>query len=120
MAAGSGSQLEVLNGRLDSRVNKVGANAAALAALHPQDFDPDDKWDFAAGYGNYKDAHAIAVGAFYRPNEDTMLSVGGSFGGGENMVNAGITFKLGQKNSVGRSKVAMAKEIIDLKQKYSC
>lgn len=101
--------------RLDSRVNKVGANAAALAALHPQDFDPDDKWDFAAGYGNYKDAHAIAVGAFYRPNEDTMLSVGGSFGGGENMVNAGITFKLGQKNSVGRSKVAMAKEIIDLK-----
>jgi len=72
-------------------VNKVGANAAALAALHPQDFDPDDKWDFAAGYGNYKDAHAIAVGAFYRPNEDTMLSVGGSFGGGENMVNAGIT-----------------------------
>ena len=101
--------------RLDSRVNKVGANAAALAALHPQDFDPDDKWDFAVGYGNYKDAHAIAVGAFYRPNEDTMLSVGGSFGGGENMVNAGITFKLGQKNSVGRSKVAMAKEIIDLK-----
>lgn len=101
--------------KLDSRVNKVGANAAALAALHPQDFDPDDKWDFAAGYGNYKDAHAIAVGAFYRPNEDTMLSVGGSFGGGENMVNAGITFKLGQKNSVGRSKVAMAKEIIDLK-----
>jgi len=101
--------------RLDSRVNKVGANAAALAALHPQDFDPDDKWDFAAGYGNYKDAHAIAVGAFYRPNEDTMLSVSGSFGGGENMVNAGITFKLGQKNSVGRSKVAMAKEIIDLK-----
>ena len=101
--------------KLDSRVNKVGANAAALAALHPQDFDPDDKWDFAAGYGNYKDAHAIAIGAFYRPNEDTMLSVGGSFGGGENMVNAGITFKLGQKNSVGRSKVAMAKEIIDLK-----
>lgn len=101
--------------KLDSRVNKVGANAAALAALHPQDFDPDDKWDFAAGYGNYKDAHAVAVGAFYRPNEDTMLSVGGSFGGGENMVNAGVTFKLGQKNSVGRSKVAMAKEIIDLK-----
>lgn len=101
--------------KLDSRVNKVGANAAALAALHPQDFDSNDKWDFAAGYGNYKDAHAVAVGAFYRPNEDTMLSVGGSFGGGENMVNAGVTFKLGQKNSVGRSKVAMAKEIIDLK-----
>lgn len=97
--------------KLDSRVNKVGANAAALAALHPQDFDSDDKWDFAAGYGNYKDAHAVAVGTFYRPNEDTMLSVGG----GENMVNAGVTFKLGQKNSVGRSKVAMAKEIIDLK-----
>ena len=69
---------------LGTRVNRVGAGAAALAALHPLDFDPDDKWDVAAGYGNYKDAHAVSVGAFYRPNEDTMFSVGGSFGGGEN------------------------------------
>ena len=79
-----------------SRVNRVGAGAAALAALHPLDFDPDDKWDFAAGYGNYRGANAAAVGAYYRPNEDTMFSVGGSFGGGENMVNAGVSFKLGQ------------------------
>ena len=81
--------------KLGSRLNRVGAGAAALAALHPQDFDPDDKWDFAAGYGYYKDAHAAAIGAFYRPLEDTLISVGGSFGGGENMVNAGVTFKLG-------------------------
>ena len=64
-------------GELGTRVNRVGAGAAALAALHPLDFDPDDKWDVAAGYGNYKDAHAVSVGAFYRPNEDTMFSVGG-------------------------------------------
>ena len=102
-------------GELGTRVNRVGAGAAALAALHPLDFDPDDKWDVAAGYGNYKDAHAIAVGAFYRPNEDTMFSVGGSFGGGENMVNAGVSVKLGQGNHVSTSKVAMAKEIVDLK-----
>ena len=100
---------------LGTRVNRVGAGAAALAALHPLDFDPDDKWDVAAGYGNYKDAHAVSVGAFYRPNEDTMFSVGGSFGGGENMVNAGVSMKLGQGNHVSTSKVAMAKEIVDLK-----
>lgn len=102
--------------KLDNRVNRVGAGAAALAALHPLDFDPDDKWDFAAGYGNYKDASAVAVGAYYRPNEDTMFSVGGSFGGGENMVNAGVTFKLGQGNHVSTSRVAMAKEIKDLRK----
>ena len=102
-------------GELGTRVNRVGAGAAALAALHPLDFDPDDKWDFAAGYGNYKDAHAVSVGAFYRPNEDTMFSVGGSFGGGENMVNAGVSLKLGQGNHVSTSKVAMAKEIVDLR-----
>ena len=102
-------------GELGTRVNRVGAGAAALAALHPLDFDPDDKWDVAAGYGNYKDAHAMSVGAFYRPNEDTMFSVGGSFGGGENMVNAGVSVKLGQGNHVSTSKVAMAKEIVDLK-----
>ena len=102
--------------KLGDRVDRVGAGAAALAALHPQDFDPDDKWDFAAGYGNYKDAHAVAVGAFYRPNEDTMFSVGGSFGGGENMVNAGVTFKIGQHNHVSRSRVALAKDVLELKQ----
>lgn len=102
-------------GELGTRVNRVGAGAAALAALHPLDFDPDDKWGVAAGYGNYKDAHAVAVGAFYRPNEDTMFSVGGSFGGGENMVNAGVSVKLGQGNHVSTSKVAMAKEIVDLR-----
>ena len=114
----NGSQLFQTNqsiSRLGDRVNKVGAGAAALAALHPLDFDPDDKWDVAAGYGNYKDAHAVAVGAFYRPNEDTMFSVGGSFGGGENMVNAGVSVKLGQGNHVSTSRVALAKEVEDLK-----
>ena len=101
--------------RLGTRVNRVGAGAAALAALHPLDFDPDSKWDFAAGYGNYKDAHAVAAGVYYRPNEDTMFSVGGSFGGGENMVNAGLSLKLGQGNHVSTSRVAMAKEIKDLR-----
>ena len=100
---------------LDRRVDRVGAGAAALAALHPQDFDPDDKWDFAVGYGNYRGANAAAVGAFYRPNEDTTLSVGGTVGGGENMVNAGISFKFGQGNHVTNSRVAMAKEILALK-----
>ena len=102
-------------GELRTRVNRVGAGAAALAALHPLDFDPDDKWDVAAGYGNYKDAHAVSVGAFYRPNEDTMFSVGGSFGGGENMVNAGVSVKLGQGNHVSTSRVALAREVEDLK-----
>ena len=102
-------------GELRTRVNRVGAGAAALAALHPLDFDPDDKWDFAAGYGNYKDAHAVSVGAFYRPNEDTMFSVGGSFGAGENLVNAGVSVKLGQGNHVSTSRVALAKEVEDLK-----
>ena len=100
---------------LDRRVDRVGAGAAALAALHPQDFDPDDKWDFAVGYGNYRGANAAAVGAFYRPNEDTTLSIGGTVGGGENMVNAGISFKFGQGNHVTNSRVAMAKEILALK-----
>ena len=112
------SQLKQIGGainKIDNRMNRVGAGAAALAALHPLDFDPDDKWDIAAGYGNYKDAHAVSVGAFYRPNEDTMLSVGGSFGGGENMVNAGVSLKLGQGNHVSTSRVAMAKEIKDLR-----
>ena len=103
-------------GELDSRMNKVGAGAAALAALHPLDFDPDDKWDFAAGYGNYKGENAVAVGAFYRPDENKMISIGGSFGGGENMVNAGVSVKLGQGTGISTSKVAMANEIRELKE----
>lgn len=102
--------------KLDNRINRVGAGAAALAALHPLDFDPDDKWDFAAGYGNYRGANAAAVGLYYRPNEDTMFSVGGSFGGGENMINAGVSLKIGRGNHVSNSHVAMAKEIRDLRQ----
>ena len=103
--------------KLGSRVNKVGAGAAALAALHPLDFDPDAKWDFAAGYGNYNGENAAAIGAYYRPNEDTMFSVGGSFGNGENMVNAGVSFKLGSGSShVSTSRVAMAKEIKELRE----
>lgn len=97
---------------LDSRIDKVGAGAAALAALHPLDFDPDAKWDFAAGYGNYNGENAVAVGTFYRPNEDTMFSVGGTFGNGENMINAGVSLKIGAGSShVTTSRTAMAKEI---------
>ena len=104
---------------MSDRINKVGAGAAALAALHPLDFDPDDKWDFAAGYGNYSGANAVAIGAYYRPNEDTMFSVGGSFGGGENMVNAGVSVKLGQGNHVSTSRVAMAKDMLDMQQRMA-
>ena len=104
---------------LGNRVDRVGAGAAALAALHPLDFDPDDKWDFAAGYGNYKGANAAAIGAYYRPNEDTMFSVGGSFGGGENMVNAGVSVKLGQGNHVSTSKVAMAKDMLAMQKRMA-
>ena len=114
----NGSQLyraENRISRLGDRVNRVGAGAAALAGLHPLDFDPDDKWDFAAGYGNYKDAHAVAIGAYYRPNEDTMFSVGGSFSGGENMVNVGVSWKFGQKNHISRSRVSMAKDMLAMK-----
>lgn len=100
---------------LGSRVDKVGAGAAALAALHPMDFDPDDKLTFAAGYGNYKGKNAAAVGAFYRPDEKVMLSVGGTFGNGENMVNAGISFSLDRTARISNSRTAMAKEIVDLR-----
>ena len=102
-------------GKLDRRINKVGANAAALAALHPLDFDPDSKLDIAVGYGHYKNANATALGAFYRPNEDTMVSLGASFGGGENAINAGVSLKIGGGNHVNGSKIAMAKEIKDLR-----
>ena len=114
----NGSQLYRTENRINklgNQVNRVGAGAAALAGLHPLDFDPDDKWDFAAGYGNYKDAHAVAIGAYYRPNEDTMFSVGGSFSGGENMVNVGVSWKFGQKSHISRSRVSMAKDMLAMK-----
>ena len=114
----NGSQLygtETRINRLGNRINHVGAGAAALAGLPPLDFDPDDKCDFAAGYGNYKNANAVAIGAYYRPNEDTMFSVGGSFSGGENMVNVGVSWKFGQKSHISRSRVSMAKDMLAMK-----
>ncbi len=121
----NGSQLHATNeqvinnsnriSKLGDRVNKVGAGAAALAALHPMDFDPDDKWSFAAGYGNYAGENAAAVGAYYRPDEKVMFSVGGTVGNGENMVNAGISFALDRTNHVSNSRTAMAREILDLR-----
>lgn len=101
--------------KLGDRVNKVGAGAAALAALHPMDFDPDDKWSFAAGMGNYAGQNAAAIGAFYRPDEKVMFSVGGTVGNGENMVNAGISFALDRTNHVSNSRTALAREVIDLR-----
>lgn len=101
--------------KLGDRVNKVGAGAAALAALHPMDFDPDDKWSFAAGYGNYAGENAAAIGAYYRPDEKVMFSVGGTVGNGENMVNAGISFALDRTNHVSNSRTALAREVIDLR-----
>ena len=110
---------------MGNRVDRVGAGAAALAGLHPLDFDPDNKWDFAASYGNYSGANAIAIGAFYRPNESKMFSVGGSFGGGENMLNIGFSMKVGNGNDymkLSRSEMAQKldeqnKEIMDMKAK---
>lgn len=116
--ANNTTNINRLNGRvndLDSRVNKVGAGAAALAALHPQDFNPDDKWDFAVGYGNYRDANAMAIGAFYRPDENVMFSMGTNFGNGENMINAGVTFKLGPKNHTTSNKYLLSKEVTTLR-----
>ena len=101
--------------QLGSRVNKVGAGAAALAALHPMDFDPDDKLTFSAGYGNYGGENAAAIGAYYRPDEKVMFSVGGTVGNGENMVNAGISFALDRTNHVSNSRTALAREVIDLR-----
>jgi autotransporter adhesin len=100
---------------LDDRVDKVGAGAAALAALHPLDFDPADKWDFAVGYGNYRSQSAIAMGVFYRPNENTMFSIGTEFGNGENMMNAGLSLKLGAGSGMNTSKSALIQEVRDLK-----
>lgn len=114
----NGSQLygtEVRINQLGGRINKVGAGAAALAALHPLDFDPEDKWNFAVGYGNYRNANSAAVGAFYRPNDDTMLSVATNFGNGENMINAGVSFKFGRS---GKSPALMGskQEIKELQE----
>lgn len=112
------NQFNNLNGkvnRLDDKVNKVGAGAAALAALHPLDFDPDDKLSFSAGVGHYEDATAAAIGAFYQPNDDTLFSLGGTVGNGEEMVNMGVSFRFGQSSNQSRSKKAMAKEIIELR-----
>ena len=102
-------------GQLSNRVNKVGAGAAALAALHPMDFDPDDKLTFSAGYGNYAGENAAAIGAYYRPDEKVMFSVAGTVGNGENMVNAGISFALDRTNHVSNSRTALAREVIDLR-----
>ena len=101
--------------KLGDRVNKVGAGAAALAALHPMDFDPDDKLTFSAGYGNYGGENAAAIGAYYRPDEKVMFSVGGTVGNGENMVNAGVSFALDRTNHVSNSRTALAREVIDLR-----
>ena len=116
-----GNTINNLNGKLgtlDNRISKVGAGAAALAALHPLDFDPHDKWDIAAGFGNYRNASAAAVGLFYRPNERTMMSFGWTMGDDRNMINAGISVKLGRGDVYTRySKVEMANQIKDLKEK---
>ena len=102
--------------RLDKRVNKAVAGSAALAALHPLDFDPDAKWDFAAGYGHYHNGNAAALGAFYHPNEDVQLSVGSTVGNGETVVNAGLSVKVGAHSNVSRSRVAIGKEVLELKK----
>ncbi len=102
--------------RLDKRVNKAVAGSAALAALHPLDFDPDAKWDFAAGYGHFHNGNAAALGAFYRPNEDVQLSVGSTVGNGDTVVNAGLSVKVGAHSNVSRSRVAIGKEVLELKK----
>ena len=114
-----GGDITNINGtvsRLDKRVNKAVAGSAALAALHPLDFDPDAKWDFAAGYGHYHNGNAAALGAFYRPNEDVQLSVGSTLGNGETVVNAGLSVKVGAHSNVSRSRVAIGKEVLELKK----
>lgn len=118
-----GTGMNQINNRvnkLDNRVNRVGAGAAALAALHPLEFSPDAKWEVTAGVGNYRGANAIALGAFYRPNFDTMFSIGTSYGGGENMINAGVTWRIGEgETKAYPSKTVMAQEIDDLKNVVS-
>ena len=102
--------------RLDSRVDRVGAGASALAALHPLEFDPEDKLNFAAGFGHYRSANAAAIGAFYQPTESVRFNVGGSFGGGENMVNAGVTFSLDpQRRDRFQSRIALMRTVQQLR-----
>lgn len=104
----------------DKQAAKVGANAAALSALHPLDFNADEKWQFSVGFGNYKDKNATALGAFYQPNENVLLSVGTTLGTGENMINAGATVRFGSHSSMTTNKqVAVAKEVQDLKLQLS-
>lgn len=112
---GINQNMNALENRVNSRMDKAVAGSAALAALHPLEFDENDKWNVAAGYGNYRSGSAMALGAFYRPNEDTMFSIGGAMGNGQNMVNVGVSLKLGQHNGVSKSRKAMAQEIDDLK-----
>lgn len=101
--------------RLDNRIKKVGANAAALAALRPGDFNPDDKFSIAAGFGSYRNANAAALGLFYRPNENVLLSLGTSFGDGENMVNAGVSVKFGRGKSMAERRKEMADEVSSMR-----
>ena len=102
--------------KMDKRIDKSVAGAAALAALHPLDFDPDAKWDFAAGYGHYRSGDAAAIGAFYRPNEDVQLSIGSTVGSDETVFNAGLSVKVGAHSNVSRSRVAIGKEVLALKK----
>ena len=102
--------------RLGDRIDKVGAGAAALAGLHPLDFDPDAKWDVAAGYGHYRGEHATAVGAFYRPSEDVLVNVASTIGNGDNMISAGVSVKVGGANHVSNSRVALAKQVLEMRK----
>ena len=112
------SQVDTHINQVDSRVKRVGAGAAALAALHPQEFDPYDKWNIAAGYGNYRGANAMALGVFYRPNSKALFSVGGSFGGGEDLLNLGVSLKFGKSNPYAEySKAGLIKVINDQDEK---
>ena len=110
-----GGRVDTLGGavaKLDSRVNKVGAGAAALAALHPMEFDSDNKLSFAAGVGNYRGTNAAAIGAFYRPSEQVMFSISGNMGNGENMVNAGVSFALDRPSKTPTTKAALVKTVV--------
>lgn len=112
----AGDHIKGVLSKMDKRIDKSVAGAAALAALHPLDFDPDAKWDFAAGYGHYRGGDAAAIGAFYRPNEDVQLSIGSTVGSDETVFNAGLSVKVGAHSGVSRSRVAIGKEVLALKK----
>lgn len=112
----AGGHIKGVLSKMDKRIDKSVAGAAALAALHPLDFDPDAKWDFAAGYGHYRSGDAAAIGAFYRPNEDVQLSIGSTVGSDETVFNAGLSVKVGAHSGVSRSRVAIGKEVLALKK----